>query len=184
MRKSRCAVRTGWLVLGVLAGLVIAGLWPRSPLHAVATDRVDTFAVATGQVGNEVEAIYFLDLLSGDLRAAVINRHSGKFSAFFQANVLQALGADPAKKPRFMMVTGMADLRRGGPRMQTGLSLVYVAEVTSGKVAAYGVPWGPTTTTPGQVIQKPLLLMDVTTFRAVPPTSGAAMHTGPSGAIR
>ncbi len=29
--------RTTWLVIGLIAGLVIGGFWPDSPLHAVAT---------------------------------------------------------------------------------------------------------------------------------------------------
>jgi hypothetical protein len=160
--------RLGWLALGAAAGLLAAGFWPQSPLHAVATDRSETFAIATGQIDEGMEAIYFLDFVSGDLRAAVVSRQSGKFNAFFEANVLHTLGVDPSRNPRYMMVTGLADIRRGGPRMQVGRSIVYVAEVTSGRVAAYAIPWGPTTVAAGQVIQQPLMLMDVTTFRAGP----------------
>ena len=40
-----------WLIamgIGLVGGLILSGLWPHTPLYAVATDRVDTFAMATG----------------------------------------------------------------------------------------------------------------------------------------
>ena len=55
-------------------GLVLSGLWPQTPLHATATDRSDTFAIATGAVDDDTEAVYFLDFLTGDLRAVVLGR--------------------------------------------------------------------------------------------------------------
>ena len=50
-----------------------------------------------------------------------------------------------------MMTTGMANLRRaGGSRYAVERSMCYVAEVTSGKVAAYAIPWSPTMYAAGQ----------------------------------
>jgi hypothetical protein len=171
MLRSLAHSRAAWLAAGLLGGLVLAGLWPKTPLHAVATDRIETFAMATGPLDDEVEAVYFLDFLTGDLRALALNRQSGKFTAFFEANVLAQMGVDPSKNPRFLMVTGVADLRRGAGRVQPSRSACYVAEVTTGKVAAYAIPWNPTTAAGGQVIQQPLIALDVSAFRAtaVPP---------------
>ena len=59
-----------------------------------------------------VEAVYFLDFLTGDLRAAALSKQTGKFHAFYQYNVNNDLGVDASKSPRYMMVTGVADLRR------------------------------------------------------------------------
>ena len=70
-RKTSALV---WLGLGLLAGLLVAGFWPSVPLHAVATDKIDTFSMATGPVESEYEAVYFLDHLTGDLHAYVIGR--------------------------------------------------------------------------------------------------------------
>ena len=39
------------------------------PLHATATHGLDKFAIATGLVDDSVEALYFLDFLTGDMRA-------------------------------------------------------------------------------------------------------------------
>ena len=63
-----------WLGLGLLAGFLMAGFWPSVPLHAMATDKIDTFSMATGPVEPEYEAVYFLDHLTGDLHAYVIGR--------------------------------------------------------------------------------------------------------------
>ena len=53
------------LVLGVLVGLAVGlnvrGIWPNVPLHAVATDAAENFAIATGPVDDRTEAIYVLD---------------------------------------------------------------------------------------------------------------------------
>ena len=52
----------------------MAGFWPSVPLHAVATDKIETFSMATGHVEVDYEAVYFLDHLTGDLRAFVVGR--------------------------------------------------------------------------------------------------------------
>src|SRR3989304_5318782 len=83
-RKQCWAV---WLGIGLLAGLMIGGLWPDTPLHAVATDSTDNFAMATGFVDDGIEAIYFLDFLTGTLRAAVLSNQSRGFQARYEANV-------------------------------------------------------------------------------------------------
>ncbi|MBL9125638.1 MAG: hypothetical protein JNG90_18510, partial [Planctomycetaceae bacterium] len=81
-------------------------------------------------------------------------------------NILQDLGVDPAKNPRFLMVTGVADLRRiGGSNVQPSASVVYVAELTTGRVAAYAVPWNPALHKQGAAFQAQLVPLDVTQFR-------------------
>ena len=130
--------------------------WSGRPtkLHGVATDRYENFAIATGPLDGEVEAVYFLDFLTGDLKAAVLNINNGKFNAFFSYNILQDLGVDAAKNPRYLMVTGVADLRRiGGSNVQPSASVVYVAELTTGRIAAYAVPWNPTLHKQGAAFQ-------------------------------
>lgn len=165
MFRRSLSNRFAWLAVGLVVGFVLSGLLPRAPIHAVATDRIDTFAIATGPVDSEFEAVYFLDFLTGDLRATVLGKNAGAFTAYFNYNVLQDLGVDPTKNPKFLMVTGMASLRRGGSRMQPSVSLVYVAEVTTGNVAAYAIPWSPTMHAANQPIMQPLVPVAVTKFR-------------------
>jgi hypothetical protein len=153
------------LAVGVLGGLLVGGVWPQTPLHATATDRVDSFAMATGQVDEDIEAVYFLDFLTGDLNAVVIGKQSGHFTGYFKANVAADMGLDSAKSPRYMLVTGTVDLRRAGTRMQYSRAVVYVAEVTSGKVAAYAVPWASGLQQGGQGGVQPLVPIATTRFR-------------------
>jgi hypothetical protein len=151
------------IVLGLAAGLMWAGLWPNTPLHATATDRVDTFAMATGDVDEGIEAVYFLDFLSGDLSAAVIGRGATAtgymLTGIHTRNVIQDMNLDANKNPRFLMVTGKADLNRGGRggMVQASRAVVYVAEVTTGKVAAYAIPWNAAAHNQGRLIRTPLV---------------------------
>ena len=157
--------RFAWMAIGLIGGVVLSGLLPRAPIHAVATDRIDTFAIATGPVDAEFEAVYFLDFLTGDLRATVLGKNTGAFTAYYTYNVLQDLGVDPTKNPRFLMVTGMANLRRVPGQPPLSVSMVYVAEVTTGNVAAYAIPWSPAMHNTPQPIMDHLRRVAVTKFR-------------------
>ena len=137
------------LGLGLSAGLILAGFWPHTPLHASATDKIDTFAIATGACDSTCEAIYFLDFLTGDLNACAISRvRNGAFAVtgHYAGNVMKDLNIGAAKSPRFLMVTGFADLQRGGrgSSIAPSQAVVYVAEVVSGRCAAYAIPWNQT----------------------------------------
>ncbi len=153
-----------WLLAGVALGFALSGWWPSTPLHAVATDRYDTFAIATGPVDEKAEAIFFLDFLTGDLRAAVINQY-GKFTAFYQYNIMTDLGVEQGKNPRYLMVTGMNDIRRGAARTRPSRAIVYVAEITSGACAAYAIPWSQDAWSTGQKVMAPMIPLDITKFR-------------------
>lgn len=154
-----------WLGAGLLAGLVIGGLWPSTPLHAVATDRYENFAICTTPLDSDVEGLYFLDFLTGDLKAAVLSVQTGKFNSFFEYNVMQDLGGESVKNPRFLMVSGIANLRRAGGQIQPGQGVIYVAELTSGRVAAYMTPWSRQNQTSGQGFTGRLVPLDVIPFR-------------------
>jgi hypothetical protein len=152
------------LTLGVLFGVAAAGFMPHSPLHAVSNDRGETFAICTAPMDDEIEAIFFLDFLTGDLRAAALSPQTRKFIAYYQFNVLQSLGVDATKTPRYLMVSGMCDMRRGmGVRL--GRGLIYIAEANSGKVAAFAVPWVREAINSGRSIQAALIPIDAATFR-------------------
>ena len=144
---------TSVLVVGMALGAVLTaaweGAWMVEPAHATATHGSDNFAIATGFVDNGIEALYFLDFLTGDLRAAVVSRRNAEFTGFFQYNVLgdfnSVVGA-----PKFLMVTGQASLPRGRGAAQLSNGLVYIAEATSGQVNAYAMPYSGTLNAAGQ----------------------------------
>jgi len=158
------------VAVALAAGFVLGGLgvWPHTPMHAMATDRVDTFAIATGALDNEVEAVYFLDFLTGELHATALGKQAGGWTGNFHANVANDLKVDLQRNPKFMMVTGMAALRRvGGSQLQPSFAICYVAELTTGKVAAYVVPWSPSMYKASQMQTRPLELVGITRFRQV-----------------
>ena len=166
MRQALRYDRIAWLAVGLMAGVAIVAFWPTAPVQAVATDRYDNFAIATGPVDNDVEALYVLDSLTGDLRAAVLSIQSGKFNSFYQYNILNDLGVDASRNPQYLMVTGVADIRRGRSRVRPSAAVIYVAELTTGKVGAYAIPWAPERHNAGARFSGSLVRLDVTEFRA------------------
>ena len=165
---TRKHIRYAWPVLGLLIGVVVGGLCPYTPLHASATDRYEKFAMCTGYVDNGVEAVYFLDFLTGDLKATALAKQPPyNFNAFYQRNVFKDLQVDASMKPEFLIVTGEADLRRIGGRQRLSQAVVYVAEVTTGRCAAYAIPWDAQRHAAGQMARGELVLIAVTQFRTV-----------------
>ena len=162
--KSGLAWLVAAAVLGLVAGLNLAGVWPSVPLHASATQGLDKFAIATGLVDSEVEALYFLDFLTGDLRAAVIDQKTGKFNAFFTRNIAADFGA-VGKGARYLVVTGSANMPRGRNNFQYAKSIVYVAEANTGQVAAYTIPWNSSFQASGKPQQGEFQPLDVAQFR-------------------
>jgi hypothetical protein len=175
-----------WLAIGLVLGLAAVGFWPHTPLHAVSTDHAENVVLATGMVDDNVEAVYFLDSLTGVLQAAVPSiQTKGVFQSTWVANVytdLQSavglLNANIQKdnkplekrgqptrpviqipqKPTYTMVTGAIDIRRGATRLRPGRAMIYVAESNTGIVLAYAVPWSPELHTTGQVFHNSLTL--------------------------
>jgi hypothetical protein len=162
--KSRPACVGAGMVIGLVIGLNIQGLWPSVPLHAAATHGLDKFAIATGLVDDRVEALYFLDYLTGDLRAAVINPKNGKFNSFFTRNIVADFGG-AGRAMGYLLVTGSADMPRGTANFQYSQSIVYVADATTGQVAAYTIPWNSSLHAAGKTQYGEFQPLDVKPFR-------------------
>jgi hypothetical protein len=158
--------QVGWAVAGFV-GLLVGGLVPDSPLHAVATDRQDNFAMATGMIEGGIEAVFTLDFLTGELRAAVLNPNTRSFTSFYEYNVTNDLKVEQGKQPRYLLVTGQAALRLNS-QMQMGGSVVYVAELSSGMMGVYGVPYSPASIIRPVVNQQNLVLLQAVPFRSAP----------------
>lgn len=175
MLNLRKLAGPAWLAVGLVAGLVAGGLVPHTPLHATATDRLENFAIATGPVDEGLEAVYYLDVLTGTLKAAVVSNQTPGFQARSEVNLnadlmkaVQAVnsrgGAGRPKAqlpsaPNYVMVTGLADIRRTGPaRTRPSLGLVYVAETNTGIVLAYVMHWDQNTHSSNTPVVAPLTL--------------------------
>lgn len=169
MLLSKMTGHLSWLVLGVLAGVGVATLIPSQPLAAVSTDRQENFAICTGPADENVECLFLLDFLTGELKCTAVSHITGKFNAYFMRNIVADLKIDQAKNPRYVMVTGLVNLRRqsGSGQVQPGACVLYVAELTTGKVAVYAVPWNRGASNSNFNQQNALVLLDVWGFRDV-----------------
>ncbi len=153
------------LAVGLGFGWGASRFWPHTPLHAVATHSNETCAIATGPLDNFVEAVYFLDYLSGDLRAAALNFRTGRFGSVYERNVMGDLDAGGTRNPQFSMVTGIADLQRSQRAIKPSRAVVYVLEARSGWLGAYSAPWVPGTQTAGRPIAGQIEILDRIRFR-------------------
>jgi hypothetical protein len=129
------------LGLGIVIGLAAGAFLPQAPLHAVATDRSENFVMSTGVVSEELEGVFFLDSLTGDLKGTIINPfvQPPTVGITYSRNVVADMKIDVAKSPKFVMVTGLMPLRPLGGLNQFADSVVYVAELSSGMMACYGM---------------------------------------------
>lgn len=129
------------LGLGIVLGLIGGAFLPHAPLHAVAVDRSGDLVMASGLVADDLEGVFFLDSLTGELKGIVINPmvQPPTVGVTYSRNVVADMQIDVAKAPKFVMVTGLMPLRPLGGTNQFASSVVYVAEVTSGKMACYGM---------------------------------------------
>jgi hypothetical protein len=143
-----------------LVGVALGGWLPHVPLHAVATDRGESCAICTAPVDDEIEAIYFLDFLTGDLKAGVVSPQTGKFTALYSNNVLQAFGGDAAKSPKYLMASGIVDIRRGTGQTRTSTGVVYVTDQNTGRIGVFAIPWQRNAINAGRTVAAPLLYLD------------------------
>ena len=160
-RKTSALV---WLGLGLLAGLMVAGFWPSVPLHAVATDKIDTFSMATGHIEADYEAVYFLDHLTGDLNGFVIGRTAAGGYGVLQRcyrNVLKKISRAIAK--RLQVHHGNRCLRSRPRRTWRGRIAVqvraHIADVTSGLAGVYAWTYNPTFHNVGRYAEPPFALL-------------------------
>lgn len=149
-----------WTVNGGIGGRSTLGELPR--VFAVTSQLDGSFAVCTALIDAGVEGFFMIDFETGDISGGALGPATGKFAGAYKHNVLKDLGFKPgqAKNPRFMLVSGLADLsrRRGGP---LGQSVLYVTDSATGVTAAYGVPWGPQQSQAGTPFVSELELLDV-----------------------
>ena len=163
--RSAASSRLVWLAIGVLVGSLGSGLLPHAPLYASATHSTENFVIATGDIDDGIEGIYILDLLTGELKGMVLNTGTRMFTTFYQYNIMKDFEA--TKNPKFLMVTGIADMRRGTAKFRMGRSAIYIADVNSGTVAAYGVPWDSTRAAQGAPLQATFIPLDKKQVRTV-----------------
>lgn len=143
------AALTAGVFLGQRSPAAAAPNWNDLRLKAMATHGSDTFAIATGSVDEDVEGLYTLDFVTGDLCCFVINPRTGKFGGLFKTNVAAHLGAEKGKKPNYLLATGMINVQGYGGNQRPAASLCYVVDANTGTVAAFSFPWAKSATSAG-----------------------------------
>ncbi len=140
MITSTLKNRNVWLGLMLLAGLLAGSLLSNSPIHAVATSQQDNLIMCTGNIDGQGEAVYILDVITGALKTYVLNTN-GKFTIRYENNIITEWKLDTQRSPKYTLVTGQHVFRRRAGMPDVGNSVLYVAELTTGKMVAYGMPW-------------------------------------------
>jgi hypothetical protein len=167
MRRIVARGKFVWPVATLVLGLVFGSFfWPQTPLHTTATHSTDTFAIATGTLDGSIDAIFCLDYLTGDLTGFVLSRAPGTFGGMYRYNVMNDFGVDPSRNPKFLMVTGLVDIPGGAGQLQPSRSVVYVAEITTGQLAAYAVRWNRPAWNAGRPVADTFVPMGKTPLRA------------------
>jgi hypothetical protein len=138
-----CTIVAG-ISLGIFWGRMLhddASLSLEIPVLAESTSYgEDGFVAGTARLEDDLDAFFFFDGLTGELKVLAINPRTRKFMAEFSRNIVEDFKLEKdVKNPRFMVVTGLADLVESDGNLRWGESLFYILERTSGKAACYGV---------------------------------------------
>lgn len=144
-----------------------AGFLKATSVSATATHGNDTVIMCTGEVDVGIEAVYVLDVVTGELKGAVLNVRNGRFvTGYTYSNVAKDLGSDGVKNPHYLMVTGEAQMNQGyGGNPHIGRSVLYIAESNSGTVACYAAPWSGGRTSATNFASASMIYLDHFTFR-------------------
>ena len=145
------------LVTGFVLGAAVMVMQPQQPLKAAAASGNDKFSMATVPITNvgDGEAVFVLDHLTGVLRGGVVSNQTGGFAFTYARNVAADFQVNPATpEPKYSMVGGPIQLRASGGN-QPANGVLYVAELTSGGVIAYGfsVPRGRGSAVPMELVR-------------------------------
>lgn len=111
-------------------------------LKAMASHGAETFAIATGPVDGQVEGLFTLDYLTGDLQCFVINPRTGKLGGWFKTNIAKHLPVESGKKPTYLIATGALSARGGNySGVKPAGCICWVVDANSGVFAGYTFGW-------------------------------------------
>ncbi len=131
-----------WLAIGLAARPEAANTEPVPiVLNADTANSGKAISLATGVVDENVEGLFVLDHLSGNLQCWVINPKTGGVAAIFAASPVVDMGLDKGGDTDFVMCTGGVNFTGRG---RTGNArpanvICYVADGNSGKVVGYSL---------------------------------------------
>lgn len=131
--------------LASLSGFLIAQKFdsgvaeiPPIVLNADSAARGKQISLATGVIDDEVEGLFVLDHLSGNLQCWVMNRRSGDIGAVFTGSASAELGGQKGGAADYVMTTGRIEFVKGSGQAKPAGCICYVADGNSGKVVGFG----------------------------------------------
>jgi hypothetical protein len=135
--------------------------WPQGlPLNATTAASSETMAIATGRIDDDVDGLYTLDFLTGELQCFVLNPRTGKFVGWFKTNVTIHLPVEKGKKPQYLLATGDWQPTGFATTQRPCGSVCYVADANTGMVMPYYFPWVKGAATTGLTQSTPLLTLE------------------------
>ncbi len=152
--RSAMMFAAGAFVMG--AG---AYFWPQQELRAAVANGNDKFTMVTVPLmeTGEIEGVFVLNHLTGQLTGGALYNQTKKFGYKYMHNVAADFKTSPkTPDPKYAIVSGTANLQATGG-IQPAYGVIYVAELSSGAVIAYGFA-RPNTRNIGQVM--PLFVLD------------------------
>jgi hypothetical protein len=132
----------------VIGAILILSLsfFSTTSTRAAGGSEASGYTSATGPIDRDLEGFFFLDSLTGELKAVALNPRTKKFMAVFSRKIdddFPKMGEANTGR-RYMMSTGVANLtQEPGAPWRWAPSVIYVTELNSGVVVAYGVQLPP-----------------------------------------
>jgi hypothetical protein len=129
---------------------------PPIELKAGTSARTKSMSMATGLIEPNVEGLYVLDHLTGNLQCWLLNNRTGQVGGIYRASAATdlAVGGGKAGKPEYMMTTGNFFFQGGLPGNDApSQSVCYVGDASTGNVVGYGVVYNKQAVQRGMVQQ-------------------------------
>ena len=109
-------------------------------LQAGTAARGKSLSMATGLIDENVEGLFVLDHVSGDIQCWLLSPRTGAVGGIYKANVVKDLGVEKAGDADYAMATGNFNfIGNNAGNVGPGNSICYVADTKSGKVVGYGI---------------------------------------------
>lgn len=132
-----------WLGTGTLFGFILAYYCPHEPAYAETAVSGEKFAMCTVTTGpGQSDAVFVLDMVTGRLIGGIYNSQANGFTQTYARNL--AADFKVVENAQYQMVTGFASTTGGGGNGGApATGVIYVAELNSGLVGAYGLLYSP-----------------------------------------
>lgn len=116
---------------------------PPMELMAGTAARTKSLSMATGLIDNNVEALFVLDHLTGNLQCWLLNTKTGNVGGIYRASAATDLAvAGKSGTPEYIMTTGNFFFRGGTSGSNTPAnSICYIGDANTGNVVGYSLTY-------------------------------------------